>query len=79
MILKAMFKKAGRWAMIGVIAVAALIGLEIDGRTQSDDQLAALRAEIALLKLRQPEGAGTSGTNAVVPIPALDDESRAAK
>jgi S1-C subfamily serine protease len=43
----------------------------------NDEQLAALRAEIALLKHRPPEPAGTTGNSARVLAP-LDDTNRAA-
>jgi S1-C subfamily serine protease len=44
-------------------------------QNDSDEQLAALRAEVALLKHRVPEPAGTTGKNAGAD---LDDENRAA-
>ena len=46
-------------------------------QNDSDEQLAALRAEIALLKQPQPEAAGTSG-HADATTEALDDANRAA-
>jgi S1-C subfamily serine protease len=46
-------------------------------QNDSDQQLAALRAEIDLLKHRPLEAAGTSG-RITVPDPALDDDRRAA-
>jgi S1-C subfamily serine protease len=45
--------------------------------SDSDEQLAALRAEIALLKRRQSDITGTAG-RAVTPPPAVDDANRAA-
>lgn len=42
---------------------------------ESDDRIAALRAEIALLKKHPPTATGTSGTG--IPAPAMDVESRA--
>ena len=44
----------------------------------SDSQLAALRAEIALLKRRTNEVAGTVGTMSIAPAAVTDDEARAA-
>jgi hypothetical protein len=44
----------------------------------SDSQLAALRAEIALLKRRTNEVAGTVGTMSVAPAAVTDDQARAA-
>jgi len=44
----------------------------------SDSQLAALRAEIAFLKRRTNEVAGTVGTMAIAPAAVTDDEARAA-
>ena len=46
-------------------------------QNDSDEQLAALRAEIALLKQPQPEAAGTSGHSDAT-TEALDDANRAA-
>jgi S1-C subfamily serine protease len=44
----------------------------------SDGQLAALRAEIALLKRRYHDAAGTAGRTAPMSAPSVDDSSRAA-
>jgi S1-C subfamily serine protease len=44
----------------------------------SDGQLAALRAEIALLKRRYHDAAGTAGRTAPMSAPSIDDSSRAA-
>jgi S1-C subfamily serine protease len=47
-------------------------------QNDSEEQLAALRAEIALLKRPQPEAAGTSGRGDTRSSEALDDLNRAA-
>src|SRR5687768_12016137 len=44
----------------------------------SEERLAALRAEIDVLRLREQQTAGTAGLSPALPVSMMDDDSRAA-
>lgn len=68
---------------LAITAAVALLSLGIGNylgarQNNSEEQLAALRAEIASLKRPQPEPAGTSGVASADASDLLDDEARRA-